>query len=144
MIKYKQLPDNILKLIPEAVTYLHSHPKVIFSYLFGSLSKGKPSPLSDVDTAVFLKKAEKVADRKIEILGKLIEILETDEIDLVVLNTANLPLVMGILKNKKLIVDKDPFARHLFESLTMRKYFDFSINESAQLRRRYFFGFKGK
>ena len=87
--------------------------------------------------AVFLKMAEKVADRKIEILGRLIEILETDEIDLVVLNTADLPLVMGILKNKKLIVDKDPFARHIFESLVMRKYFDFSINESAQLKRRY-------
>jgi predicted nucleotidyltransferase len=140
MIKYNQLPDNILQLLPEAVTYLHSHPKVIFSYLFGSLSKGKPSPLSDVDIAVFLKKAEKVADRKMEILGRLIEILETDEIDLVVLNTANLPLVMGILKNKKLIVDKDPFARHLFESLLMRKYFDFSINESVQLKRRYLDG----
>ena len=140
MIKYNQLPDNIIKLIPEAITYLKSHPKVVFSYLFGSLSKGKPSPLSDVDIAVFLKKAEKVADRKIEILGRLIEILETDEIDLVVLNTADLPLVMGILKNKKLIVDKDPFARHIFESLVMRKYFDFSINESAQLQRRYLHG----
>ena len=95
-----------------------------------------------MDIAVFLKKAEKVADRKIEILGKLIEILETDEIDLVVLNTADLPLVMGILKNKKLIVDKDPFARHIFESLVMRKYFDFSINESAQLQRRYLHGCK--
>ena len=140
MIKYNQLPDNILKLLPEAVTYLQSHPKVIFSYLFGSLSKGKPSPLSDVDIAVFLKKGNNLADRKLEILGRLIEILETDEIDLVVLNTADLPLIMGILKNKKLIVDKDPFARHLFESLMMRKYLDFSVIESAQLKRRYLHG----
>ena len=55
-----------------------------------------------------MKKEAKASDRKIEIIGKLIEILETDEIDLVVLNAADLPLVMGILKNKKLIVDKDP------------------------------------
>jgi len=140
MIKYNQLPDNILKLLPEAENYLQSHPRVIFSYLFGSLSKGKPSPMSDVDIAIFLEKAEKVADTKMEILGRLIDILETDEIDLVVLNTADLPLVMGALKNKKLMVDKDPFARHLFESLVMRKYFDFSINESAQLKRRYLHG----
>ena len=140
MIKFNKLPDNILQLLPGAFKYLQSHPKVIFSYLFGSLSKGKPSPLSDVDIAVFLKKAEKFADRKIEIIGKLIDILETDEIDLVVLNTANLPLAMRIIKNKNLIVDKDPFARHLFESLVMRKYFDFSINESAQLKRRYLHG----
>jgi predicted nucleotidyltransferase len=140
MIKCKQLPDNILKLIPKAVGYLQSHPKIIFSYLFGSLSKGKPSPLSDVDIAVFLKNEEKLSNRKLEILGRLIDILETDEIDLVVLNTADLPLAMRILTNRKLIVDKDPFTRHLFESLVMRKYFDFSINESAQLKRRYLHG----
>ena len=140
MIKYKQLPDNIFKLLPEAVNYLQSHPKLIFSYLFGSLSKGKPSPLSDVDIAIYLKKGDNLADRKLEILGKLIDILETDEIDLVVLNTTDLPLVMGVLNNKKLIVDKDPFARHQFESLMMRKYFDFSIIESAQLKRRYLHG----
>ena len=140
MIKFNKLPENILQLLPGAVKYLESHPKVLFSYFFGSLAKGTLSPLSDVDIAIFLKKGNNLADRKLEILGKLIDILETDEIDLVVLNTANLPLVMGILKNKKLIVDKDPFARHIFESLVMRKYFDFSINESAQLQRRYLHG----
>ena len=87
-----------------------------------------------------MKNEEKLSNRKLEILGRLIDILETDEIDLVVLNTADLPLAMRILKNKKLIVDKDPFARHLFESLLMRKYFDFSIFESAQLKRRYLYG----
>jgi hypothetical protein len=64
----------------------------------------------------------------------------TDEIDLVVLNTASLPLIMNILKRKKRLVDKDPFKRHAFESLVMRKYFDFSIKESTQLRRRYLNG----
>ena len=140
MIKYQKLPENILTLLPAAIEYLESNSEVLFAYLFGSLAKAKPKPLSDVDIAIFLKKGNNLADRKLEILGKLIDILETDEIDLVVLNTANLPLVMGILKNKKLIVDKDPFARHIFESLVMRKYFDFSINESAQLQRRYLHG----
>jgi len=140
MIKFKKLPENIFQLLPGAVKYLESHPKVLFSYFFGSLTKGILSPLSDVDIAIFLEKGDNLADRKLEILGKLIDILETDEIDLVVLNTAELPLVMGILKNKKLMVDKDPFARHQFESLMMRKYFDFSIIESAQLKRRYLHG----
>lgn len=140
MIKFNKLPENILQLLPGAVKYLESHPKVLFSYFFGSLAKGTLSPLSDVDIAIFLKKGNNFADRKLEILGKLIDILETDEIDLVVLNTTDLPLVMGVLNNKKLIVDKDPFARHQFESLMMRKYFDFSIIESAQLKRRYLHG----
>ena len=140
MIKYQKLPENILQLLPGAVNYLESHPKVIFSYLFGSLAKGSPLPLSDVDIAVFLKKGANIAENKLEILGELIDILQTDEIDLVVLNTANLPLVMNILRNKKIIVDKDPFSRHVFESMIMRKYFDFSIKEAAILKRRYLHG----
>ena len=140
MIKYKKLPENILQLLPGAVNYLESHPKVIFSYLFGSLAKGRPLPLSDVDIAVFLKQGVNIAENKLEILGELIDILQTDEIDLVVLNTANWPLVMNILRNKKIIVDDDPFSRHVFESMIMRKYFDFSIKEAAILKRRYLHG----
>ena len=140
MIKYQKLPENILKLLPGSIDYLESHPKVLFSYLFGSLANRKPSPLSDVDIAVYLKPDANIVESKLAILGKLMDILQTDEIDLVVLNSADLPLVVNILKTKKVIVDKDPFSRHIFESLIMRKYFDFSIFESAQLKRRYLYG----
>ena len=136
----KKLPDNIERLLPEAEIYLQSHPEVVFAYLFGSLAKGKPTPLSDVDIAIFLTDGIDVAETKLEILGRLVDILQTDEIDLVVLNTASLPLINNILKYHKLIVDKKPFDRHRFESLAMRKYFDFSIKESTMLKRRYFHG----
>jgi len=136
----KKLPDNIERLLPEAEIYLQSHPAVVFAYLFGSLAKGKPTPLSDVDIAIFLTDGIDVAETKLEILGRLVDILQTDEIDLVVLNTASLPLINNILKYHKLIVDKKPFDRHRFESLAMRKYFDFSIKESTMLKRRYFHG----
>ncbi len=140
MIRFKKLPENILELLPGAANYLESHPKVLFSYLFGSLAKGRPLPLSDVDIAVYLADTLYGTDDKLDILGKLMDILQTDEIDLVLLNTASLPLVMNVLKGKKIIVDKDPLARHIFESLSMRKYFDFSIKESALLKRRYLNG----
>ena len=140
MIKYQKLPENILKLLPGSRDYLELHPKVLFAYLFGSLAKGKLQPLSDVDIALYLAESISLPDIKLDILGNLINILQTDEIDLVVLNTAELPLIMNVLKSKKIIVDKDPFARHIFESLTMRKFFDFSIKESAILQRRYMNG----
>ena len=139
-MRFKKLPDNIQRLLPEAEVYLQSHPAVVFAYLFGSLAKRKPTPLSDVDIAIFLTDGINVAETKLEILGRLTDIIQTDEIDLVVLNTANLPLINNILKNHQLIVDKKPFDRHLFESLAMRKYFDFSIKESAILKRRYLNG----
>lgn len=140
MIKYQKLPENILTLLPGAIEYLESNSEVLFAYLFGSLAKAKPKPLSDVDIAVYLNSGSHIVESKLAILGKLIDILQTDEIDLVVLNNADLPLVINILKNKKLIVDKSQFSRHIFESLMMRKYFDFSVFESAQLKRRYLNG----
>jgi predicted nucleotidyltransferase len=136
MIKLNKLPSDILQLLPDAVGYLESHPQILFAYLFGGLARGKPQPLSDVDIAIYLRTGGKVAERKLEILGNLVTILQTDEIDLVLLNTASLALVMNIVKARKIIVDKDPFSRHIFESVTMRKYFDFSIKESAMLQRR--------
>ena len=140
MIKYKQFPENIESLMTPAIAYLKSYHQILFAYLFGGLAKEKPQPLSDVDIAVYLKQGESIIECKLAILGKLMDILQTDEIDLVVLNIASLPLVMNILKNKKVIVDREPFTRHLFESLEMRKYFDFSIKEDAILRRRYLHG----
>ena len=113
-------------LIPEAAAYLESVPSVDFAYLFGGLVKHGVQPLSDVDIAVHLDKKADFAETKLEILGRLIEILKTDEIDLVILNNAPLPLKMEILVNKLILVDNKPFTRHAYESLTMREYFDFS------------------
>jgi predicted nucleotidyltransferase len=98
MIKYTKLPATIETLIPRAVNYLKLHPRVVFAYLFGGLARGKLQPLSDVDIAVYLKEDARIAENKLDILGCLIDILETDEIDLVILNTADLPLVMNIVK----------------------------------------------
>ena len=140
MIKYSKLPDNIEYLLPVAQAYIKSRKDVLFAYLFGGLARGKPSPLSDVDIAVYLSEDGDVIEKKMEILGKLMELLETDEIDLVILNSAPLALRMKILETKKVIVDNVPFLRHHYESLTMREFFDFSIREMAILERRFFHG----
>jgi len=70
--------------------YLKSRDDVLFAYLFGSLSKGRPSPLSDVDVAVFLREGD-LSEKRLEILGHLMKILKTDEVDLVILNTPPSP-----------------------------------------------------
>lgn len=138
MIRYTQLPENIVGLLPNAVAYLDSASDVVFGYIFGGLAKGPPQPLSDVDIAVYIKEDSDVAETKLLLLGNLIDCLETDEIDLVILNTASLPLQMNILENRQVIVEKAPFVRHKFESLAMRKYMDFSSVELGILRSRYY------
>jgi len=140
MIKYHKIPKQIINLLPKAKAYLRENPKVIFAYLFGGLTKGESLPMSDVDIAVFLSEDVNYQKEKLEILGKLTEILKTDEIDLVILNKSSLPLTARIIKNKKILADKDVFLRHKFESLTLRKYFDFSIIEMSIFKRRYSVG----
>ena len=126
--------------MPKAVEYLHSCDDVLFAYLFGSLAKGSFIQLSDVDIAVYLSKKKNYSEKKLEILGSLNDLLETDEIDLVILNTAPLSLEMKILENKSVLVDKDSFFRHRYESAVIRKYLDFSVMESAILSRRFLNG----
>jgi predicted nucleotidyltransferase len=140
LIKHSKLPNNIQGLLIHAQTYLQARKDVRFAYLFGSLAKRKPSDLSDVDIAVYLSEDADIVEKKIEILGKLIELLDTDEIDLVILNSAPLTLKMRILEAKQVIVDNAPFLRHAYESLTMREYFDFSVRETTILKRRFLHG----
>ncbi len=140
MIKYTKLPENIMLLLHGAEAYLKAEPDIVFAYLFGGLASGAPKPLSDVDIAVFLPKEVDPVEKKMEILSHLIELAGTDEIDLVILNTAPLSLTGRILKNRRVIVDNAPFLRHRYESLTMREYFDFSMREMDILKRRYLHG----
>ncbi len=140
MIHYSPLPKNIDDLLTEAYEYLRADKDILFAYLFGGLARKKARPLSDVDIAVYCEEGSFFPEKKLEILGNLVGILKTDEIDLVVLNRAPLAIRMKILENKKVIVDKAPLARHSYESLTMRQYFDFSYKESFILRKRFLDG----
>jgi predicted nucleotidyltransferase len=140
MIKYTKLPKNITTLLPRAESYLRSRSDIAFAYLFGSLAKGDPKPLSDVDIAIYLSQENNIVERKLEILGQLMDLLETEEVDLVILNTTHLALKMKILEARKVLLDNLPFIRHCYESLTMREYFDFATKEMAILERRFLGG----
>ena len=111
---------------------------IIFAYLFGGLAKGQFGPLSDIDLALYLKNEKKID--YLDTFGKISEILGTGEIDLVILNKAPLSLAGRVLQGRKVLVDKAPFVRHRFESLTLRMFFDFSLKERTILKRRYGIG----
>ena len=140
MIRHSKLPKDILDRIEYAASYLETRNDVLFAYLFGGLSKGKPKPLSDVDIAVYLAENTERIQAKSEIVEKLVDILRTDEIDVIILNQSSLPLCMNVLKHNRLLVDKKPYIRHVYQSLIIRKYCDFHHFESNILKRRFCHG----
>ncbi|NJD37544.1 MAG: nucleotidyltransferase domain-containing protein [Geobacter sp.] len=137
MIKRHRIPAEIFDRLERLASVLKQDQRVIFAYLFGGLASGVQKPLSDVDIAVFLDPACVNAETKLDLIGQLTDTLGTDEVDLVILNTAPISLVGRILKQKKLLADNQPFQRHQFESLKMREFFDFRRLEQAILDRRF-------
>jgi len=135
MIRFKQIPEDIYQKINSLIDFLKNDSSIIFVYLFGGLVKDKSNPLSDVDLAVYLKNTEE--SDYLELFSKITNALGTDEVDLVILNTAPLSLAGRILQNRKVLIDKNPFLRHRYESLILREFFDFTIKEGDILKRRY-------
>ena len=140
MIHFDHIPDDILLYIEKLQQALQEDDNVVFAYLFGGLAKGAVTPLSDVDIAIYVNSIEDIIEYKMKLFVMLSDILNTSEIDIVILNTAPESITGRILLNKKLLVDKNPHKRHIYESLTLRKYFDFSIKEKQILFRRYGIG----
>ena len=140
MIKFEKLPSNILSKIPAVLEIMSTDQRVIFGYLFGGLAACRVRPLSDVDIAVYLNDTSELADYRLTLFDKITEALGTAELDLIVLNTAPISIAGRILQNKKLLIDKNPFKRHIYESLTLREFFDFRITEEAFFTRRYGIG----
>jgi uncharacterized protein len=128
------------QLIERAREVLERRPGVVFAYLFGSLARKTSSPLSDVDIGVYLKDTSDPTNEKLDLMGSLMGQLEMDEVDVVVLNNAPLPLTARVLERNEILIDRDPFRRQAFESLILRQYFDFSVQEKAILERRFSLG----
>jgi len=140
MIKLEKLPSDILARLREAEGVLAQDSNVVFAYLFGGLAKKEIRPLSDVDIAVYLRGTKNLAEYKVNLFDRITDVLGTDELDLVILNTAPISIAGRILQDKRTLVDEEPFLRHRFESLKLREFFDFRIKEEAFFARRYGIG----
>ncbi|MGH7339217.1 MAG: type VII toxin-antitoxin system MntA family adenylyltransferase antitoxin, partial [Candidatus Rokuibacteriota bacterium] len=115
---------------------LESCPAVRFAYLFGGAARERLTPLSDVDVAVYLDPAANLVAARLEAIEAVTRHLATDEVDLVVLNSAPIALAGRVLASRRVILDRDPFLRHRFESLASREFADFRIFERRLLERR--------
>lgn len=102
---------------------LDRHP-VAAAYLFGSQASGAAGSLSDVDVAVALVPGADPAQAHSDLLIAAIEVLRTDEIDLVILDGAPPLLRHRVLRDGIRLVDRDPRARVRFETRALLEYLD--------------------
>jgi predicted nucleotidyltransferase len=137
MIRRKPLPADSVTRLPGLGRALERCPAVVFAYLFGGAGRNDLKPLSDVDVAVYLDETANPVDGRLEVVGAVTSHLGTDEVDVVVLNTAPTALAGRILGSRRVILDREPFRRHRFESQALREFLDFRLFEHQLLSRRY-------
>jgi hypothetical protein len=119
--------------------YLEKREDIAFAYLFGSMASGMTTPLSDVDIAVYLTEGD-FSEKRLQLIGALSDLLGTDRLDLVILNTAPPGLRARVIRSKSVLADRLPTVRHAFESKALRAYMDFSKLETRILEQRYLHG----
>ena len=115
-------------IISKLKDILSKRDEIMFAYLFGSLSKGKETELSDVDVAIYINQNKlppsSIFGYKADMISELEKNLDYD-IDLVILNEASLLLSFNIIKNGELIFCNSEKEKVNFHFETQRDYLDF-------------------
>jgi predicted nucleotidyltransferase len=97
-------------------------------YLFGSKAIGRGSRLSDMDIGVVFKNPPLSKDTRslYDILyGLFSELYPNRKIDIVLLQTAPLPLQYFAIKDGKILFEEDSVFTADFENLVVNQYLDF-------------------
>lgn len=97
------------------------------AYLYGSRARGDTHGRSDYDFAVYLVESDPVkrGDIRAYLISELTEKLETDNVDVVVLNDLESPeLKYNIIREGEVMFEREPY-RVLIEPRILNEYFDF-------------------
>ncbi|MCA9932119.1 MAG: nucleotidyltransferase domain-containing protein [Anaerolineales bacterium] len=103
-------------------TALQSTLKVIAAWAFGSAIDGKVRPGADADIGI-LTESPLTFDEQLDLIGKIQTALQFENVDLVVLNTANPILRFEAVSGRRLYC-RDTAKMAAFVSLTAREYED--------------------
>jgi predicted nucleotidyltransferase len=105
--------------------FVDAAPAVVTAYLFGSVARGTAHERSDVDVAVLLEVAppSTLAGLQTPLEDALADHLG-QPVQLVVLNTAPPDLVHRVLRDGRLLVDRNPSRRIAFEVRARNEFFD--------------------
>ncbi len=114
--------------------FFHEDPRgAVAVYLFGSVARGEAGPDSDVDIGVlFAETPPATLDAPQFAIERELERLLGRPVQVVALNRASADLVHRVLRDGRLVLDRDRSARIRFEVRSRNEYFDM-----APIRRLY-------
>jgi len=94
-------------------------------YLFGSVARGESRPASDVDVAVlFVEPPPATLDSPQFVIEGALERALGRSVQVISLNRASSDLVHRVLRDGRLVLDRDRAARIRFEVRSRNEYFD--------------------
>jgi hypothetical protein len=101
-------------------------PRVCAAWVFGSVARGEATAASDLDLAVLLDGASTaVDDEALRGLGVALERFSpSGRVDIVVLGPQGPVFRHRVLREGRLVLDRDPDARRAFETQTIIDYLD--------------------
>ena len=108
--------------------YFASLDEVVLAYLFGSHARGQTWAHSDVDVAILLEGCpddDHCLDVRMDIIGGLTDLLETDDVDVLILNQAPSTLRYAVLRDGVLLFCRDHQSMIEFRVQTVNEYLDF-------------------
>ncbi len=116
---------DVQALQDELSTILSGLEGVCLVYLFGSQVEGNLGPMSDYDLALLVDRA--VDGRRIQarLAHELARALQTDRVDVVLLNRASIELAYAIIAQGKLLYEQDVATRVEYEATVLSRYGDF-------------------
>ncbi len=106
---------------------LEKYPRVLFAYLFGSQATGNVTPMSDVDIAVYFDDdlgSTEQFNLQLHLIGVCCQVLQRNDVELAVLNDADIVLRYQVVKNGKVIFCRDQAAKTEFFVQTVWEYLD--------------------
>lgn len=124
--------EDIKNIIKNKLPEFKSEYGIKLLYIFGSYAKGINNEKSDVDIAVLLENDYNPLD-KLNFLGDLCDTLKRDDIDLVILNSANSVLKHQVIKYGRLIYMEDEITKVFFESGVQKEYMDMEYFRKTQM-----------
>lgn len=101
-------------------------PEVQTVFLFGSYGTVYQTPLSDIDFAAYYNREQTLKDEA-ALLNRLASALDTDQVDLVNLNKADLVLRFRVINEGRIVFERNPASTSDFMESVIRYYQDFAI-----------------